>query len=50
MVVPCGVSDAADYAGLPIGLQLVGGSFQEASLLSVAHAYEATSPPVTRAQ
>jgi Asp-tRNA(Asn)/Glu-tRNA(Gln) amidotransferase A subunit family amidase len=50
VVVPCGVSDAADYAGLPIGLQLVGASFQEASLLGLAHAYEVTSPRVTRAE
>lgn len=34
--VPCGFSEA----GLPIGLQLLAGHFQEARLLSVAHAFE----------
>jgi Asp-tRNA(Asn)/Glu-tRNA(Gln) amidotransferase A subunit family amidase len=34
--VPCGFT--AD--GLPIGLQLVGGMFDEVALLKVAHAYE----------
>ena len=50
IVVPCGVSDATDYTGLPIGLQLVGGSFKEAALLSLAHVYETTAPAVTRPQ
>ena len=46
--VPCGFSEA----GLPIGLQLAGRAFDEATVLQVAHAYEqATSwhkrrPPV----
>src|SRR5450432_3396104 len=34
--VPCGFTKS----GLPIGLQLIGQPFQEASLLSIAHAYE----------
>lgn len=34
--VPCGFSKA----GLPIGLQIIGQPFQEAELLSIAHAYE----------
>jgi aspartyl-tRNA(Asn)/glutamyl-tRNA(Gln) amidotransferase subunit A len=34
--VPCGFT----RAGLPIGLQIMGASFGEASLLSFAHAYE----------
>ncbi len=34
--VPCGF----DAAGLPIGLQLMGGAFQEETLLAVAFAYE----------
>jgi aspartyl-tRNA(Asn)/glutamyl-tRNA(Gln) amidotransferase subunit A len=34
--LPCGF----DAAGLPIGLQIMGGAFDEASVLRVAHAYE----------
>jgi aspartyl-tRNA(Asn)/glutamyl-tRNA(Gln) amidotransferase subunit A len=34
--VPCGFS----AGGLPIGLQIIGQPFQEAELLSIAHAYE----------
>ena len=34
--VPCGF----DQAGLPIGLQIMGGAFQEAIVLRVAHAFE----------
>jgi aspartyl-tRNA(Asn)/glutamyl-tRNA(Gln) amidotransferase subunit A len=34
--LPCGFSTG----GLPIGLQLIGQPFQEAELLSIAHAYE----------
>ncbi|MCX7669752.1 MAG: aspartyl/glutamyl-tRNA amidotransferase subunit A, partial [Anaerolineae bacterium] len=34
--VPCGF----DEAGLPIGLQLIGGAFQEETILAVAYAYE----------
>jgi aspartyl-tRNA(Asn)/glutamyl-tRNA(Gln) amidotransferase subunit A len=34
--VPCGFDDA----GLPIGLQLIGDTLQEATILNVAHAYE----------
>ena len=33
--VPCGVSD-----GLPVGLQLVGRPFDEATIFRIAHAYE----------
>ena len=33
--VPCGFSD-----GLPVGLQILGKSFDEATVLRVAHAYE----------
>lgn len=33
--VPCGFSD-----GLPVGLQLLGKSFDEANLIGIAHAYE----------
>jgi aspartyl-tRNA(Asn)/glutamyl-tRNA(Gln) amidotransferase subunit A len=36
MSIPCGFSTS----GLPIGLQLVGRPFDEATLLRVAHAYE----------
>jgi aspartyl-tRNA(Asn)/glutamyl-tRNA(Gln) amidotransferase subunit A len=38
--VPCGLT----AAGLPIGLQLVGRSFDEATLLRIGHAFEAVSP------
>ena len=34
--LPCGF----DIAGLPIGLQIMGGAFEEATILRVAHAYE----------
>ncbi len=37
--VPCGL----DGAGLPIGLQLIGKAFDEATLLRIAAAYEAAS-------
>jgi aspartyl-tRNA(Asn)/glutamyl-tRNA(Gln) amidotransferase subunit A len=33
--IPCGLSD-----GLPVGLQLLGKRFDEATVLGVAHAYE----------
>ena len=36
--IPCGF----DAAGLPIGLQLMGGAFQEEMLLTAAYAYEQT--------
>ena len=40
ITVPCGFT----RAGLPIGLQFVGGPFQEALLFQVAHGYETVSP------
>jgi aspartyl-tRNA(Asn)/glutamyl-tRNA(Gln) amidotransferase subunit A len=42
--VPCGF----DAAGMPIGLQLIGKAFDEATLLRIAAAYEATSDATTR--
>jgi aspartyl-tRNA(Asn)/glutamyl-tRNA(Gln) amidotransferase subunit A len=42
--VPCGFS----AGGLPIGLQLIGRPFDEARLLSAAHAYEQATPWHTR--
>jgi len=47
--LPCGFSQA----GLPIGLQLIGRPFEEATLLRAAHAYEQstlwrTKKPVIR--
>ena len=46
--VPCGFSE-----GLPVGLQLVGRPFDEATIFRIAHAYERESewwnamPPVS---
>lgn len=39
--VPCGTSD-----GLPIGLQVVGGHFDDATVLRVGHAYEQLRGPL----
>jgi aspartyl-tRNA(Asn)/glutamyl-tRNA(Gln) amidotransferase subunit A len=36
MSLPCGF----DNAGMPIGLQIIGKHFDEATILNVAHAYE----------
>ncbi|MGH3220837.1 MAG: amidase [Streptosporangiaceae bacterium] len=44
MTVPCGF----DPNGLPIGLQVIGQPFDEATVLSVAHAYEQATPWHTR--
>jgi aspartyl-tRNA(Asn)/glutamyl-tRNA(Gln) amidotransferase subunit A len=35
MSIPCGFA-----AGLPVGLQLIGAQFAEATLLNVAHQYQ----------
>jgi aspartyl-tRNA(Asn)/glutamyl-tRNA(Gln) amidotransferase subunit A len=35
-----------DHAGLPIGMQLLGRPFEEATLLRTGHAYERTAPAV----
>ncbi|HKP84352.1 MAG TPA: amidase [Pyrinomonadaceae bacterium] len=43
--IPCGFT----RAGLPIGLQLAGPNFSEASLLSSAHAFEQVLEPANRA-
>jgi len=40
LAVPCGLT----AGGLPIGLQLVGRWFDEATVLALGHAYEAVSP------
>jgi len=42
--LPCGF----DEAGLPIGLQIMGGAFDETTLLRVAHAYEQATDWHTR--
>jgi aspartyl-tRNA(Asn)/glutamyl-tRNA(Gln) amidotransferase subunit A len=44
VAVPCGVT--AD--GRPLGLQIIGRPFDEATVLRVAHAYEAATPWHTR--
>ncbi|MBI4841017.1 MAG: amidase, partial [candidate division NC10 bacterium] len=38
--VPCGLT----AGGLPIGLQIVGRHFDEATVLRIGHAFEAVSP------
>ncbi len=38
--LPCGFATSEDGKPLPIGLQLLGPSFDEARLLQIAHAYE----------
>lgn len=48
MSIPCGLAD-----GLPIGLQLMGTHFAEATILRAAHAFESslefdTTPPIIR--
>jgi aspartyl-tRNA(Asn)/glutamyl-tRNA(Gln) amidotransferase subunit A len=44
MTVPCGFT----AAGLPIGMQLIGRYFDEASLFRIGHAYEQATPWHTR--
>ena len=43
--VPCGLAE-----GLPVGLQIIGKAFDEATMLQVAHAYEHSGQTVTTAQ
>ncbi|CAM6128657.1 unnamed protein product [Calypogeia fissa] len=43
LVVPCGLAEGGS-AGLPIGLQMIGKSFEEAKLLRLGHLYEQTAP------
>ena len=38
-----GVTGSLRWAGLPIGLQLIAGAFEEERLLSTAYAYEQTT-------
>jgi len=40
LALPCGFT----RSGLPVGMQLIGRPFEEASLLQVGHAYEVTHP------
>jgi aspartyl-tRNA(Asn)/glutamyl-tRNA(Gln) amidotransferase subunit A len=42
--IPCGLSGS----GLPIGLQLLGPHWSEATLLKLAHAYEQAQPFTAR--
>lgn len=39
--VPCGLAD-----GLPVGMQIIGKAFDEATILRVAHAYEQETEPL----
>ena len=39
IVVPCGMAD-----NMPVGLQIIGGAFQEPTILRVAYAYEGATP------
>ncbi|KAL3700179.1 hypothetical protein R1sor_018201 [Riccia sorocarpa] len=43
LVVPCGVAEGGQF-GLPVGLQMVGKSFDEATLLHSGHIFEQTAP------
>ena len=45
--IPCGFAKI-DNTDLPIGLQLIGKPLDESTLLSIAHAYEQTTPWHTR--
>lgn len=46
--VPCGFTTGADGPVLPIGLQLIGGAWDEARILTVAQAYESRTDWLTR--
>jgi aspartyl-tRNA(Asn)/glutamyl-tRNA(Gln) amidotransferase subunit A len=43
LVVPCGFSPAEDGTAMPVGLQLIGKPFDEATLLRVGDAYQRTT-------
>lgn len=45
--VPCGLTESAS-GGLPVGLQLVGRRFDEATVLRAAHAFEQARGPLPR--
>ena len=49
MSVPAGFSNAAAGAGMPVGLQLIGNYFDEATLLHAAHALQQATDFHTRA-
>jgi aspartyl-tRNA(Asn)/glutamyl-tRNA(Gln) amidotransferase subunit A len=49
MSVPAGFSSAAEGDGMPVGLQLIGNYFDEATLLQTAHALQAATDFHTRA-
>ena len=40
MSLPAGFAAAGEGAGMPVGLQLIGNYFDEASLLHAAHAFQ----------
>lgn len=52
--LPCGFADSEEGTRLPVGLQLLGNSLDEARLLQLAHAYEQSTewhtqrPPLAR--
>ncbi len=47
MSVPCGIHIAAPYAGMPIGLQIVGHRWKENTVLRVGHALELAMPTMS---
>ena len=43
------IDDAMDAAGLPIGMQLIGGRFEEGKILRAAYQYEQAAGPILSA-
>lgn len=49
LAVPCGTT-AVHGTEVPLAVQLIGGPWEEAKLLRIAHAFQATRPPVRCSQ